>query len=39
MEGQKQPQIRVGYACINLSIKESFRNFRLSAVQKQDEEK
>ena len=39
MERQKQPQIRVGYACINLSIKESFRNFRLSAVQKQDEEK
>lgn len=39
MEVQKQPQIRVGYACINLSLKESFKNFRLATVEKKDEEK
>lgn len=39
MERQKQPQIRVGYACINVSLKESFKSFRLAAVEKKDEEK
>ena len=39
MNAQKQPQVRVGYACINLSLKESFKNFRLATVEKQDQEK
>lgn len=32
----EQAAVRVGYACINLSLKESFRNFRLATVEKED---
>lgn len=32
-------KIRPGYACINKSIKENFRNFRLATVEKKDDEK
>ena len=32
-------RIRPGYACINASIKENFRNFRLATVEKRDDEK
>lgn len=32
-------KIRPGYACINLSFKESFRNYRLATVEKKEEEK
>ena len=31
--------VRVGYACLNLSLKDSFRNYRLATVEKKDEEK
>ena len=31
--------VRVGYACLNLSLKESFKNYRLATVEKKDEEK
>ena len=34
-----QVAVRAGYACINLSLKESFRNYRLATVEKEDEEK
>ena len=39
MDNQSKVHIRAGYACINLALKESFRSFRLSAVEKQDEAK
>lgn len=32
-----ETKIRAGYACINLSLKESFKNFRLATVEKKDE--
>ncbi len=32
-------KIRPGYACINNTIKENFRNFRLATVEKKDETK
>ncbi len=32
-------KVRPGYACINVSIKENFRNFRLATVEKKDNEK
>lgn len=34
-----QVAVRVGYACLNLSFKDSFRNYRLATVEKKDEEK
>ena len=39
MENQNKPSIRVGYACINVSLKENFKNFRLLTVEKKDEAK
>lgn len=35
----QQIKVRVGYACLNLSMKESFRNYRLATVEKEDREK
>lgn len=32
-------KVRVGYACINLSFKDSYKNYRLATVEKKDEEK
>lgn len=32
-------KVRAGYACINLSLKESFRNYRLATVENKDEDK
>lgn len=34
-----QVAIRAGYACLNLSLKDSFRNYRLATVEKKDEAK
>lgn len=39
MKMNKETAVRVGYACINLSLKESFRNYRLATVEKKEEEK
>lgn len=36
---KEETAIRVGYACINLSLKESFRNYRLKTVENKDEDK
>lgn len=36
---KKQTAIRPGYACINVSFKEGFRNYRLATVEKKDEDK
>lgn len=33
-----ETKIRAGYACINLSLKDSFKNFRLATIEKKDEE-
>lgn len=35
----QETAVRVGYACINLSLKESFRNYRLKAVENKEEDK
>ena len=35
----EKTRVRVGYACINLSLKDSFRNYRLSTVEKKNEDK
>lgn len=32
-------KVRVGYACLNLSLQNSFRTFRLKAIEDKDEEK
>lgn len=34
-----QIKVRVGYACLNLSLKDSFKNYRLATVEKKEEEK
>jgi len=34
-----ETKIRAGYACINLSLKDSFKNYRLATVEKKDEER
>lgn len=36
---QKETQIRVGYACLNLSFKDSFKNYRLATVENHEEDK
>ena len=36
---KEETAIRVGYACINLSFKESFRNYRLKTVENKEEDK
>lgn len=36
---KEETVIRVGYACINLSLKESFRNYRLKTVETKEEDK
>lgn len=36
---KQETAVRVGYACINLSLKESFRNYRLKAVENKEEDK
>lgn len=36
---KQQTAVRVGYACLNLSFKDSFRNYRLATVEKKEEEK
>ncbi|MBE6022042.1 MAG: UV DNA damage repair endonuclease UvsE [Cellulosilyticum sp.] len=38
-QNMEQVAVRAGYACLNLSLKESFRNYRLATVEKEDEEK
>ena len=41
MEGMqmKTVKVRVGYACINLSLKTSFKSYRLASVEKREKEK
>lgn len=36
---EEKVKVRVGYACINLSIKSHYRNYRLKTVEDQDEAK
>ena len=36
---KEETAVRVGYACINLSFKESFRNYRLKTVENKEEDK